>query len=152
MATYQNGDFVIEDGVVIEYTGEGGEVIIPYGVKDIFFEAFYEFCLVESVMIPGTILEVSPFVFEGCCHLKEVTLEEGVYCVGSCSFNNCEKLETINLPKSIACLESKCFSNCPSLKEINYAGKKEEWETVIKGEDWDNNTGKYNINFDYMNV
>jgi len=35
-----NKDFIIENDVLIEYTGEGGEVVIPNGVTSIGDEAF----------------------------------------------------------------------------------------------------------------
>lgn len=32
-----NKEFIIDDGMIIEYAGSGEEVIIPYGVSNIFF-------------------------------------------------------------------------------------------------------------------
>ena len=37
-----NKDFIIENDVLIEYTGEGGEVVIPNGVTSIGSGAFFE--------------------------------------------------------------------------------------------------------------
>ncbi len=33
-------DFIIENGVLVKYTGNGGDVVIPDGVTDIGYEAF----------------------------------------------------------------------------------------------------------------
>ena len=35
-----NSDFVIENGVLKEYTGKGGDVVIPDGVTSIGLDAF----------------------------------------------------------------------------------------------------------------
>ena len=145
MSIEDNKEFIIEEGMVMEYVGNGKEVEIPAGVTDIFFEAFYGVCAITSVTIPGTILDITPFVFERCSSLKKVSLKEGVKTIGVNSFNDCEKLEIINLPKSIECIKIGAFSNCPLLKEIRFNGTKKEWDTVTKEEKWDENTGEYAI-------
>lgn len=137
-----------EDNMIMEYCGDGGDVVIPDGVSDIFFEAFYGQFKITSVTIPGSVKKIAPVVFERCISLKEVTFKEGVTCIGTCSFNCCEELEIINLPKSIKCIESFAFSNCSLLKEIHYAGSKSDWELVEKQEDWDKDSGDYNIIFE----
>ena len=64
-------EFIIEDNTIMEYVGNGGEVVIPDDITDIFFEAFYGVCALTSVTIPGTILDITPFVFERCSSLKK---------------------------------------------------------------------------------
>lgn len=61
---YDDKEFRIEDGMIMEYYGTGGDVIIPDGVTDIFFEVFSMCTTITSITIPGSILEVTPFVFE----------------------------------------------------------------------------------------
>lgn len=142
----ENNEFIIdEDNMVMEYCGDGGNVVIPDGIKDIFFQAFYGNFKIESVIIPGSVKEVAPVVFEMCSSLKEVFFNDGIVSIGACSFNCCEKLETINFPKSIKIIESFAFSNCPSLKQIRYAGSKSDWELVVKKKDWDKDSGDYGV-------
>ena len=65
-----NKEFIINDNTIIEYVGPGGNVIIPQNITDIFFEAFYASTLITSITIPGSILDITPFVFEKCKNLK----------------------------------------------------------------------------------
>lgn len=143
----QNNEFRIEDEMIMEYYGNGGEIIIPEGVTDIFFQVFCGMDIITSVIIPGTILEITPFVFESCSSLKKVTLNEGVNIIGVNSFNCCEKLEIVNLPKSLKNIKLGAFVNCISLKEIRYAGSKEEWDNIIKEEAWNENSKNYDMFF-----
>ena len=48
-----NKDFIIENDVLIEYTGEGGEVVITNGVTSIGDEAFADCNGLTGVEIPN---------------------------------------------------------------------------------------------------
>lgn len=140
-------EFIIDDGMIMEYVGEGGEVVIPHGVTDIFFEAFYGTAIVTSISIPGSITDITPFVFERSEKLKIVRIHEGVSVINVCAFNECNSLETIFLPNSLKEIKMSAIANCTSLKNIYYNGNKENWDLVIKENDWDENSGMYNLIF-----
>ena len=40
------------------------------------------------------------------------------------------------IPGSVTKIGESAFNGCSSLKEIRFAGTKEQWEAVKKGEDW----------------
>ena len=73
-------DFDIVDGVIIEYLGAGGEVVIPSydadgnEVTKIDTRAFYGNTDVTAVYICEGILEIGSECFEGCAQLQEVSL------------------------------------------------------------------------------
>ena len=133
-------EFIIEDG------GNGGDVIIPDGIRDIFFQVFYGLVIIDSITIPGSIIEITPYVFEASS-LKMVKMKEGVSVIGISSFNDCNNLEIIYLPKSITTIQMKAFANCTSLKKIYYNGSKKDWDLIIKEANWDYNTNNYEIIF-----
>lgn len=60
-----NGDFEIENGVLIKYHGNGGKVTIPKGVKSIGDSAFAR-----------------------CSSLKQVTIPKGVTSIGDGAFSS----------------------------------------------------------------
>lgn len=111
-------EFKIEEDMIMEYYGNGGNVVIPDGIKDIFFQAFYEIDNITSLTIPGSIIDITPFVFEHCSSLKEVILKHGIKVIGVNSFNYCNNIEIVKLPLSIERIQQGAFSNCKSLKEI----------------------------------
>ena len=67
-----NSDFVIENGVLKNYTGPGGEVIIPAGVTEIGERAFFGCTGLTSVTLPASIMEINGRSFAGCTSLTKV--------------------------------------------------------------------------------
>ena len=66
-----------------------------------------------SVSIPGGVTKIVEDAFSGCTSLSAVIIPEGVTKIGK-----------------------KAFEGCEALAEIHYAGSKEQWYAVKKGEDW----------------
>lgn len=71
----KNG-FVIEKGVLKKYTGSGGDITIPDGVKSIEKYAFWYSFSVTSVTIPKSLESMDGPVFSNCTKLKEIKVSE----------------------------------------------------------------------------
>ena len=140
-------EFRIEDGMVMEYYGNGGLVDIPFGVQDIFFQVFCGMENITRVHIPGSISELPPVAFERCSGLVTAKLDAGITEIGYAAFNDCTALLSVVLPKTLKVIHPYAFSNCSLLSQICFQGSKEEWEAVEKGEDWDKDAGKYRVLF-----
>lgn len=54
-------DFVIENGTLIEYKGNGGKVVIPDGVKKIGEEAFIGYETITEFVIPEGVIEIEDY-------------------------------------------------------------------------------------------
>lgn len=122
----ENKDFVIEDGVLTEYTGDGGNAVIPEGVTEIGFSVFDGCDTLESITVPSTVEIISDSAFAFCTNLKTVTVQDGVTEIGEWAFSNCTALESITLPKSVTIIGSYAFDCCTSLKDICILGAVEE--------------------------
>ncbi len=90
------GDFQIEDGVLVKYNGDGGNVVIPEGVTSIGDSAF-----------------------AGCSGLTEIELPESVSYIDGWAFSDCSGLTKIIIPKSVTYIGGWAFSNCSGLEEIS---------------------------------
>ena len=135
-------DFVIENGVLTKYTGEGGSVVIPDGVTSIGREAFencksltgvtipngvtsigdfafYHCKSLESVTIPGSVTSIGAGAFEGCMSLKGITIPDGVTSIGDNAFGLCQGLTSVNIPDSVASIGDSAFFGCGSLKSMS---------------------------------
>lgn len=97
------GDFLVFDGVLEEYVGDGGDIVIPasLGVKEIAANAFQNNADVTSVVFP-----------------------EGVETIGYWSFRGCENIESITFPYSLCELAEHCFSSA-AITEITIPGNVE---------------------------
>ena len=113
-----NSDFVIEDGVLTEYKGSGGDVVIPDGVTCIGGEAFYGCTNLKSVTIPNSVEDIDYYAFYECTNLQSVKMSNSVTSIGQGAFIRCISLKSISLPESLTYLDSYAFSGCSGLTTI----------------------------------
>ena len=73
----QNQDFVIEDGVLVQYNGPGGDVVIP-----------------------DHVVEIDRYVFECRDDLVSVTLPKGLRCIGQEAFCGCKNLKEVKVSEN----------------------------------------------------
>ena len=88
---------------MFEYTGDGCRVpkdVIRVrcneGVQKIGASAFSKCALLESIILPSTLVEIFDYAFYGCSSLREVTLNNGLQKIGTSAFYGCKSLQNIN--------------------------------------------------------
>lgn len=112
-------DFIIEDDVLMKYTGNDTEVAIPDCVKSIGTGAF-EYCSsVVSVCIPDSVTSIEFWAFHMCTALTTVQIPNSVEKISHGVFDGCAALSQIHLPPSVTRIDSRTFKNCVSLVEIS---------------------------------
>lgn len=100
-------DFDIVDGVIIEYLGSGGEVIIPSydaegnEVTRIDTRAFYNNKDVTAVYICEGITEIGGECFEGCVQLAEVSLPYSLEKLGEYSTFRHTSISSLVVPGNV---------------------------------------------------
>lgn len=78
-----NNDFEIENGVLVKYTGAGGDVVIPDGVTSIGDWAFSRCEGLTSVTMPDSVTTIGDYMFHSCKSLTSVTIPDSVTSIGS---------------------------------------------------------------------
>lgn len=149
-----NTSLIIEDGVVTGYNADlPADLIIPDGVVEIGWGAFFGCQKLRSVVVSGgvtnigwnafsschqlqsvvvasSVKTISSSAFSACERLTSVTLSEGVEVVGYFAFSGCESLRRIDIPYSVVSIEQSAFEYCINLNEINVASGNQNYSSV----------------------
>ena len=112
-------DFVIEDGVLIQYKGQNADVIIPEGVTGISKDAFSKSESIKSISIPKGVKEIAADTFSYMDKLANVVIPDGLEKIGSNAFIGCQSLTCIALPASLKSIGRRAFRECSELTELH---------------------------------
>ena len=107
-----NSSFAIKDGVMIGYTGPGGEVVIPEGVTAIgshVFRASRSRQSITSLVFPSSVKSIETNAFEYMRNLERVTLNNGLEIIGVYAFWDCKGLNDIVIPDSVTVISRNAF-------------------------------------------
>ena len=106
------GEFLIEDGVLMKYTGTNAEVVIPNNVTAIGDNAFENCFSAASITIPEGVTTFGTGAFANCASLTEITIPDSVVSIGHNAFYGCTNLADVRIPKSVVNIKSEAFLDC----------------------------------------
>lgn len=118
------GDFVILNGVLLKYQGEGKDVIIPEGVNVVGKYSFENAWHVESITIPDSVELIDECVMgisfgDDCPQLQKLVIGNSVKCIGDKAFQNCRQLSEIAFGEGLTEMGKCAFSECAKLKKVD---------------------------------
>ena len=116
----ESKDFIIKDGVLTEYRGKGGAVVIPEGV-----------------------LAIGRYTFWNCIALTSIEMPSSVTAIGIGAFGGCVGLTSIHFSSSVTSIGEGALRGCTGLTSITYMGTMAEWLAIGKHYDWDDCAGEY---------
>lgn len=133
------GDHAFEDCTSL------AQVDIPDSVISVGDAAFKNCTGMTSVVIPDSISSIGAETFAGCTSLPSITIPDSVIRIEDRAFAKCTNLSVATIPASITKFGDEAFADCPKLQTIHFMGSQSRWNGVIKGTNWDKNTGKYTV-------
>lgn len=117
-----NQDFTVNSGVLTEYKGAGGDVIIPEGIKHIGWNAFENYKSVKTIVIPDGVERIGYSAFYGCSYLSSVNIPDSVTIIEEAAFFGCKNLKDINIPNTVKEIQDDVFFGCDNLTIHTPAG------------------------------
>ena len=95
-------DFIIENGVLTQYIGQGGDVVIPDCIVIIGKDAFRNYVSVKSVIIPDGVTSIGEGAFYGCSNLKSIAVPPSVKDIGNEAFKHCQNIRVAEWTPKLA--------------------------------------------------
>lgn len=106
---------------------------------------------VTNIIIPSTVTEIKcDYSFRNFKNVINIVLPESITTIDGSMFENCTSLVSITISKSVDKISENAFNNCKNLKVINFTGTSDEWNAITKDSNWNNGTGEYTINYNYI--
>lgn len=72
-STYDNSDFLIENGRLISYRGSDTTVTVPNTVTVVSSLAFYNNSKVKKIILPSSVTTVEKYAFAKCSSLRVIS-------------------------------------------------------------------------------
>ena len=100
-----------------------GNVIIPEGVTEIGYNAFYQRTDLTSIEIPASVTSIGYNAFTNCSNLISVTFASGsqLESIDIRAFPYCSSLTSIEIPASVTEIGIGAFANCSNLISVTFA-------------------------------
>lgn len=119
-------EFIIKDGVLIQYNGFDSEITIPNGVSKIENKTFYRCNFLTKIVIPNSVIEIGEYAFADC-YLENIKLPENLKLVGKYAFANTKLKSEEIVFKQDCFIEDTAFYGCEDSEE-------EYLESIAKSE------------------
>lgn len=133
-------DFVIENGVLLEYNGNDVEVIIPDGVKEIAGCVFSGCAFIENIVINKSTKTIGIGAFKGT-NIASISIPDSVKAIEGVTFEQCKALKEITIGKAVKKIGIRAFYGCYALENIYFNGTVEGFLKIAKADSWSSRTG-----------
>lgn len=110
--------FAIYNGILLKYSGPGGEVVIPDTVQIIGGGAFNECVDMTAVTIPDTVTYIEDYAFFYCTGLMSLTIPDSVTVIGESAFGCNHSLTSLTLSRNLTRIDGSAFEFCDVLTEV----------------------------------
>lgn len=100
--SFDQGDYIILNGILLRYRGLGYHAEVPEGVTAIGDQAFIA-SSVGIVTLPQSLTRIGVSAFSMCLYLENISIPEGVTEIGNYAFRRCISLkaDSITFPSSL---------------------------------------------------
>ncbi|MDR2071081.1 MAG: leucine-rich repeat domain-containing protein [Treponema sp.] len=112
------GDFEIENGVLVKYRGSAAEVVVLDRVTIIGDYAFSKCTGLASITLPVSLTAIGDWAFADCSGLASITIPDRVAMIGRGAFVRCTGLTAITLPAGSTFINRGLFGGCSGLESI----------------------------------
>lgn len=93
-------------------------VVIPDTVHQVDPAVFQNCTKLVSVKLPAGLAEIDQYMFANCISLQHVDMPDSITKINIYAFHNCTSLTSLALPKKLSSLSVGCFDKCINLQHV----------------------------------
>lgn len=93
-------------------------VVIPDTVQQVDPAVFQNCTKLVSVKLPNGITEIDQYLFANCISLQHVDMPDSITKINIYAFHNCTSLTSLALPRGLTSLSVGCFEKCYNLQHV----------------------------------
>lgn len=93
-------------------------VVIPDTVQQVDPAVFQNCTKLVSVKLPAGLAEIDQYMFANCISLQHVDMPDSITKINIYAFHNCTSLTSLALPKNLSSLSVGCFDKCINLQHV----------------------------------
>lgn len=93
-------------------------VVIPDTVQQVDPAVFQNCTKLVSVKLPTGLAEIDQYMFANCISLQYVDMPDSITKINIYAFHNCTSLTSLALPKKLSSLSVGCFDKCINLQHV----------------------------------
>ncbi len=108
---------VDEKGKILSYSGAGGTLRIPDGIKSVGMYAFEKNTVLRTVIFPESLETIGYYAFRKCEGLQTLVFSDGLREIKG-SFEGCSSLREVRIPASVREVYPDAFKNCSALRKV----------------------------------
>lgn len=172
--TFEDGTKGIADCAFRNATNLWG-ITIPEGVVRIGAEAFYCCASVYTINIPDSVISIGSYAFyntgwyadrvrvlsgssmlyagniayeyihKTVDNVTSVVLKDGTKSIADSVSYRLKNITSITIPESVTYIGELALSYSTKLTSITFNGTKEQWNAIVKGDNWDKDAGNYTV-------
>lgn len=102
------------------YPSATGDIVIPDGVIEMTWGAFYNCTNITSVTIPDSMIYICDWVFYNCDGLTNIIIPDSVTLIGDSAFSGCSNLKNVTIGEGVTLISYRAFYNCTNLTSVTF--------------------------------
>lgn len=110
----------VYDGTLFVAGKLGKTLKVGDDTKRIAKEAFKNCEKIETVELPGSLLEIQGYTFAGCTSIKSLKFANGIERIARGAFQSCKEIESLEFPNSLTEIQDYAFEWCTAIREVKF--------------------------------
>lgn len=104
--------------------------------------AFINCSYLNTVVLPDSVVAINGTAFTNCEALEYTATENGLYLGNATNPHvaligvDIKSIEDFKLQNTVKIICDTAFESCPALEDISFDGTSEQWNAIIKSENW----------------